>query len=140
MRRIALWLALLSGFGLALSGTLASAQPADGKASTYEHKRGEDEYLRYCAVCHGLDGRGGGPLADAMKIVPTDLTRISERNNGHFPSERIADIISSGGGVLGHGSSAMLAWGNYFKERRSAAANRARIRTLVRYLESLQAK
>ena len=140
MSRIALWLALFSG--LALASTLASAQPAGKKAapSTYEHKRGQDEYLRYCAVCHGVDGRGGGPLADAMKIVPTDLTRISERNNGQFPSERVAEIIRNGGGVLGHGSSAMLPWGDYFKEKRSEAANRARIRTLVRYIEILQAK
>ena len=28
---------------------------------------GEEAFQSHCALCHGLDGRGFGPLADAMK-------------------------------------------------------------------------
>ena len=39
-----------------------------------------------CARCHGVDGKGGDPQ---MRAVPgytsVDLTRLTERNGGHFP-------------------------------------------------------
>ena len=98
------------------------------------------EFQRHCALCHGLDGRGGGPLAEAMKAAPTDLTQLAARNNGEFPSGRVADVIRNGGGVLGHGSSAMLAWGTYFAERRQPNVARERIAALVSYIKSLQQK
>ena len=31
-------------------------------------------YVSYCQLCHGTDGKGGGPLANAMQISPADLT------------------------------------------------------------------
>lgn len=101
---------------------------------------GKDLYLRHCAVCHGLDGSGNGPLTAAMKIAPADLTRIAARHDGTFPSAKVADVIRNGGGVLGHGSTAMLPWGRYFSERRKPEVGRARIEALVRYIESIQAK
>jgi mono/diheme cytochrome c family protein len=101
---------------------------------------GADEFRRNCALCHGLDGRGGGPLAEAMKVVPTDLTRLAVRSNGEFPSNRVADVIRNGGGVLGHGSSAMLAWGNYFAEKGQPKVAKERIAELVGYIKSLQQK
>lgn len=101
---------------------------------------GADEFRRHCALCHGLDGTGGGPLAEAMKAVPTDLTRLGARSNGEFPSVRVADVIRNGGGVLGHGSSAMLAWGNYFGEKGNPKVGKERIAELVAYIKSLQQK
>lgn len=100
----------------------------------------QEEFQRHCALCHGLDGRGAGPLADAMKLVPTDLTRLAARSNGEFPANRVADVIRNGGGVLGHGSSAMLAWGNYFAERGEPKVAKERIAELVGYIKSLQQK
>jgi mono/diheme cytochrome c family protein len=101
---------------------------------------GQQAFERHCALCHGLDGRGAGPLADAMKLVPTDLTRLAARNNGEFPSNRVADVIRNGGAVLGHGSSAMLAWGNYFAEKGQPKVAKQRIAELVGYIKSLQQK
>jgi mono/diheme cytochrome c family protein len=33
---------------------------------------GQEMYRTYCAVCHGTDGKGGGPAAEALKTAPTD--------------------------------------------------------------------
>jgi mono/diheme cytochrome c family protein len=101
---------------------------------------GEEAFQSRCALCHGLDGRGFGPLADAMKLTPTDLTRLAVRNNGEFPANRVADVIRNGGAVLGHGSSAMLAWGKYFAEKGQPQVAKQRIADLVAYIKSLQQK
>jgi mono/diheme cytochrome c family protein len=128
MRRPFAQVALACAFCLA-GASLASAQST-----------GQEEFGRHCALCHGLDGRGAGPLADAMKLVPTDLTRLSAGNNGEFPSSKVSDVIRNGGNVLGHGSSAMLAWGTYFAERGAPKVAKERIAALVAYIKSLQQK
>ncbi len=99
---------------------------------------GNDLYVSHCAVCHGLDGRGQGPLAQAMKLVPADLTQIAAKHDGTFPDAKVSDVIRNGGAVLGHGSTAMLPWGLYFSERHNPAVGKARIKALVGYLKSLQ--
>jgi hypothetical protein len=63
-------------------------------------RSGYELYLGHCAICHGLDGRGQGPLAQAMKIVPADLTQISAKHAGSFPEAKVADVIRNGGAVL----------------------------------------
>ena len=100
---------------------------------------GRDLYIGHCAICHGLDGRGQGPLAQAMKLVPADLTQIAVKHDGTFPDAKVSDIVRNGGAVLGHGSTAMLPWGLYFSERHKPAVGKARIKALVAYLKSLQA-
>lgn len=116
----------------------APPQAAPSEAAPEPAASGSELYLRHCAICHGLDGRGHGPLADAMKIVPADLTRVTARNGGTFPDAKISDVIRNGGGVLGHGSNAMLPWGIYFSERRNPQLAKDRINALVAYLKSLQ--
>ena len=100
---------------------------------------GSDLYTSHCAICHGLDGRGQGALAQALKLVPADLTQIAAKHEGTFPDAKVSDVIRNGGAVLGHGSTAMLPWGLYFSERRKPAVGKARIKALVAYLKSLQA-
>ena len=100
---------------------------------------GRDLFIGHCAICHGLDGRGQGPLAEAMKIVPADLTQIAAKHESTFPDAKVSDVIRNGGAVLGHGSRVMLPWGLYFSERRKPAVGKARIKALVAYLKSLQA-
>lgn len=101
---------------------------------------GKDAYFRHCAVCHGLEGYGNGPLADAMKIAPSDLTRLAAKHGGEFPAAKVGDVIRNGGGVLGHGSPAMPAWGLYFAEKRKPEVARERVKALVAYIESIQEK
>ena len=121
--------------------TTASGQeaPAATTPATREDPSGRDLFIGHCAICHGLDGRGRGPLAEAMKIVPADLTQIAAKHDGTFPDAKVSDVIRNGGAVLGHGSTAMLPWGLYFSERHKPAAGKARVKALVTYLKSLQA-
>src|SRR5208282_790082 len=54
---------------------------------------GKGSYTRYCAVCHGVDGKGNGPYADLLTTKPTDLTQLAKKNDGKFPALRVARVI-----------------------------------------------
>lgn len=84
----------------------SAAQPAD-----YVAMSGKDLYARFCAACHGIDGRGDGPVAASFTVEVPDLTLIARRAGGKYPRERIARIID-GRHILGaHGSRTMPVWG-----------------------------
>ncbi|WP_172429199.1 c-type cytochrome [Mameliella alba] len=75
---------------------------------------GKEAFQANCAVCHGTDGKGGGPILDYLKSAPSDLTRISERNGGQFPAQQVYDLIADAGQTRAHGTSEMPIWGNRF--------------------------
>ena len=80
-----------------LSGSAANAQNNVIEAVNARPSNswnGVDLYREYCAVCHGTDGKGGGPAADALKQTPTDLTLIARRGGGKF-SELDVDGVTS---------------------------------------------
>ena len=140
MRSLSLF--VFAGIAIAFAAyTAASGQEpmAAPPVTADEIPNGRDLFIGHCAICHGLDGRGQGPLAEAMKIVPADLTQIAVKHEGTFPDAKVSDVIRNGGAVLGHGSRAMLPWGLYFSERHKPAVGKARIKALVAYLKSLQA-
>lgn len=109
------------------TGTMKKTSPADGKAM----------FENYCAACHGLDAKGTGPAAPALKKVPADLTKISARNNGTFPEVKVKRYIEGLDEVPAHGSRDMPMWGRLFKEldRDSAII---RVQALSDYLKGLQ--
>jgi mono/diheme cytochrome c family protein len=99
-------------------------------------------YKAYCAVCHGSDGKGGGPMAQSLKVRPTDLTRISARSGGTFPLTRIERIISGEDPLAaGHGTREMPVWGPIFSQIAwDQDLGRVRIDNLARYLREMQVK
>lgn len=98
-------------------------------------------FQAYCATCHGTDAKGNGPAAASLKTGPPDLTRISRRNGGKFPSDRVQKIIAGDDGILAHGSRAMPIWGPIFSQIAwDQDLGRVRIYNLAKYLESLQQK
>jgi mono/diheme cytochrome c family protein len=103
---------------------------------------GKEMYLAYCATCHGKTGKGDGPTASALKIPPADLTTLSKRNHGEFPSARVVNLLNGSGGVAAHGSKEMPVWGPIFMamEHQHASAVRLRIANLAGYVKSLQQK
>lgn len=132
-------------FGLGLYLPSASAQNEKVKPENVhliESIQGPALYKAYCAVCHGSDGKGGGPMAQSLKVRPADLTHISARNGGTFPLMRVDKIISGEVQVpAGHGTSEMPLWGPIFSQiGLDMDLGRVRIDNLARYLRELQAK
>jgi cytochrome c len=103
---------------------------------------GKDMYTAYCAVCHGTDGKGGGPAASALKIPPTDLTLLSKNNGGKYPALKVAASIRGESALPAHGSKDMPVWGALFWSMSGGHESEVQQRTanLTQYIESLQAK
>lgn len=88
MGRLALTLALLA----------APAYAADPDA---EYGRGF--FNDFCAVCHGTNATGDGPMAEILRVQPTDLTQLSASNDGSFPTFRVVRQIDGRDPLLAHG-------------------------------------
>jgi mono/diheme cytochrome c family protein len=140
----ALRLILLVMAGIAVLGTVC-AQRADVQprqllpSSVY----GPDLFQFYCASCHGVDGRGGGPVVPALKHRVPDLTMMASREGGVFPKRRVTAIVTGdqAPAIPAHGSKEMPVWGPIFRALDSdTTRNAARIENLVAYLESLQVR
>ncbi|MCK0142165.1 c-type cytochrome [Aliiroseovarius sp. F20344] len=109
---------------------------------------GEDQYLSYCASCHGIAADGNGPLGDVLSMSVPDLTTIAQRNDGNFPFLKVVHMVDGRSGVIAHGSD-MPVWGDQFTAKAVAGDGmlgdlssvyevRGRILSLVYYLESIQ--
>jgi mono/diheme cytochrome c family protein len=68
-------------------------------------------FQRFCASCHGRDGKGDGAVAPFFKMAPPDLTGLSRRNGGTFPAERVHRIVDGREVVTPHGARQMPVWG-----------------------------
>jgi hypothetical protein len=99
-------------------------------------------YKAYCAVCHGVDARGSGPMSMSLKVSPPDLTRIAARNGGVYPAARVEKIISGEEQVPGgHGTRAMPVWGPIFSQISwDQDLGRLRIHNLAIYVGQFQAR
>lgn len=54
-----------------------------------EEPTGSEDFVTFCAGCHGTSGQGDGPAAAGLDRKPADLTGLSARNNGVFPGTRV---------------------------------------------------
>ena len=99
-------------------------------------------YKSYCAVCHGQDGKGKGPAADALKVPPTDVTTLSKNNGGKYPSLKVAATIRGEGNLPAHGNKEMPVWGQLFwtMSHGHESEVQQRVTNLNKYIESLQVK
>jgi len=128
---------ILTGFcAVAQRKTVKQVPPVGAKALD-----GKGLYEQFCAVCHGKDGKGAGPAADALKQRPTDLTQISHNNNGRFPDARVMAILKGEQSVSAHGNQEMPIWGKVFNDLSgNITVAQGRMHALVAYLEEIQAK
>jgi len=103
---------------------------------------GKQMYASYCAPCHGVDGKGQGPVAPALKSPPTDLTVLSRNNHGKFPDTHIVTVLQNGSSIPAHGTAEMPAWGPILgKMNQTNPQDRLlRISNLSRYLDTIQVK
>lgn len=128
---------------LVLCGGAATAQTVNDP--------GKIEFANNCAACHGIDGKGNGPLGNLLQRSPPDLTLLAKNNNGVLPMNRLYEVMA-GEGVPSHGSRDMPIWGKEYlveesqrlREARGAydapAVVRARILTLLEYVARIQAR
>ena len=80
--------------------TLAAAGAASAQEINVED--GKTLFLNSCWQCHGLDAKGFGPMAEMLAIETPDLTELSKRNGGVFPTEAVAMQIDGRSPVLAH--------------------------------------
>jgi len=99
-------------------------------------------YSSYCAPCHGVDGRGQGPVASALRTPPMDLTVLSRNNHGKFPDTHVVSVLQSGAEIPSHGSAEMPVWGPILgrMNQTNTQDRLLRISNLSRYLETMQVK
>ncbi len=100
---------------------------------------GDQMYSQYCASCHGMDGKGSGAAAAALREGMPDLTKMAQNNGGEFPSMSVLMTLGRIQGPGAHGSEEMPVWGELFRRSgQNEATVQLRIYNLMRHLESLQ--
>ncbi|WP_051085236.1 c-type cytochrome [Hahella ganghwensis] len=142
--------------GLAFSLALALIVSVEAKAE--EETIGADEYRMSCLSCHGVGGKGDGPVAKYLNVKPADLTKLSKNSHsqypdlkpGEFPFLKVYQMIDGRTDLTVHGDRAMPIWGDRYKadEGKSPAGYegeyekvvRGRILELVYYIQSIQEK
>ena len=134
---------LWAGWALLLVPLLALAATGNDNPAEEPGNMGRRFYERYCSACHGMDGRGQGPAAPALRTPPADLTRIAKRRGGQFPAAEIATYIDGRADVRAHGSRDMPVWGERFSEQVGGGSLgeevvRGNLFILIQYLQSLQ--
>jgi mono/diheme cytochrome c family protein len=80
-------------------------------AAEYAAMSGEELYRRFCAACHGAQGRGDGPVAASFRVEVPDLTQTANRMRGTDVRERIVRIIDGRYIIGAHGTRVMPVWG-----------------------------
>jgi mono/diheme cytochrome c family protein len=135
----------LGGILVVLSLLVVFTRPAVSDSAAWRENLadGKQEYEENCVSCHGVDGKGQGDLGQKLFKKPSDLTTISERNDGQFPFQRMFEIIAGDTAVVGHETIHMPDYANRMKRddfKPGYHQAHIRILQLTHYLESIQAK
>jgi mono/diheme cytochrome c family protein len=111
--------------------------PAAGSSSP----TGAELYKQHCAVCHGNDLKGVGPVPAPYR-VPPDLTTLARRHDGKFPGTYVSDVLRDGVTMPAHGPAEMPTWGADFKEMDGLEVTQVKLRiaNLTNYIKSRQLK
>lgn len=134
-----------------LTCLFVSAVASGNAVHAQEMTLGEFEYRNSCVACHGISGKGDGPVTDFLSgaTVP-DLTVLQSNNGGVFPVTAVYDTINGVEVASAHGTRDMPIWGNRFSERVADAGDphlsgsdaqgyaTTRILALIEYLASIQ--
>ena len=72
---------------LALSAVSHAQNKTAAEPPLITSLKGPELYQAYCAVCHGQDAKGNGPMSKALKTAPPDLTHLA--TNGIYPRPKV---------------------------------------------------
>ena len=128
MNKQILGLLLVLGLMLASQVSVAGDAMTEDKAnvSAMSGGSGESDYMGTCLPCHGMEGKGDGPLSEDLgNTMPRDLSDaeyMSTRSD-----EQLFNVIKNGGKSSGF-SDAMPDWGYNFSDDQ--------IKSLVQYIRS----
>lgn len=89
---------------MALAGTATAQDAVEGAAL----------FAQRCAVCHGSEATGNGPMAPVLLVQPKDLTQLAAAEGGVFPMLRVIQRIDGRDPLVSHGSD-MPVWGALFE-------------------------
>lgn len=124
--------------GLLLFGLVAAC-------SSPSSPSGDILYRRYCASCHGMTGKGDGPVAASLRRPPSDLTTLTQRRGGRFDEGYVIAVVDGQQHVAEHGPRDMPVWGIVFDQELRDQPHTGytvllRARVLSDYLRSIQEK
>lgn len=131
--------------------TAQEGAPTDASSARAQARTGEQEFMEYCAQCHGTDATGNGPVAAELRHKPANLTLLAKKHRGIFPRKAVHDFIVGTKSMASHGTREMPVWGYAFLFRQGAMGGPfvpistpdevdARIDRLVAYIRSIQQK
>jgi len=131
----------------ALFGSIISLHAAQQKqakkapVTRSNSQLGAELYKQHCAVCHGIDLKGTGPVPAPYR-VPPNLTTLARRHGGKFPDAYVADVLRNGVTMPAHGPPEMPTWGTDFRDMDGLDATQVKLRimNLTNYIKSHQEK
>lgn len=128
--------------GMIATSVCYAAAQSDNSSATGDPGSGKQLYGSYCALCHGPEGKGGGPFSPQLKVWPPDLTQLAKKNHGIYPEMHVTEAIDGEFAKPSHGSAEMPIWGPVFRNMAHGHKDSAQLRitNLVRYVESIQEK
>ena len=140
--KFAIVIGSLFTIGIAMMSAGQSSRQGVPPRLVIESMTGEDSFTFYCASCHGLGGRGDGPVGRTLKTPPPDLTLLTKRHGGTFPRAEVISFVTGVSDKLPtHGPSDMPVWGPIFRALDPSDARvKIRIDNIVNFVESIQVK
>ncbi len=128
------------------AGLIAFGVDAEGPMHRLD--MGMLQYQAKCAVCHGPQATGGGPMTDTVAKPAPDLTTLTLRNGGSLPTIRMWQFIEgtsvaaapelrNGMPLWGEAFRAEARAGSEFASQPDAYAN-SQIAAVIAYLGTLQ--
>jgi mono/diheme cytochrome c family protein len=131
---------VITASALAFAAALILSFVPLSNSALANNERGKKLYMQYCASCHGVDGKGKGPVASSLCKPLPDLTNI-EKKDGKFPAIHIKVVIAGEVGqteIAAHGTRDMPVWGRIFREREDKERSMLNVYALTKYIESIQ--
>jgi len=128
-------------FAAAVAGLLIAGAHQACAQSPQVLALGKAEFEFHCVVCHGSEGRGDGEMSKVLVKPPTNLTQLTQTNDGRFPFWQVYAIIGGAASVIGHQPFEMPGFWKRFhaeEKRDSLLSAEMRILVLTHYIESLQ--